>query len=133
MYFVGKSIEKKRAAEALEAEEFANASRQDQKLILSQKKARLLLQMRERLDEEIAREEQVRKQNSSSALTDDGYRILKMRPNPALGNLKFLCEPDLTRSMAIPIDATNQPVDWDSSNRLVNALGGAPSSSRDLI
>ena len=122
MYLVGTNVLRAREEQAEAAEKFYYANDQVRAEMLAQERSRLLAEADERLQKDMEQDEDSSTSTTSRRLRQNGFSVLKMYPNAAARRLKFLCEPDLTRSIAVPIGGS---LDRQSSRRMISDLGGS--------
>ena len=127
MYFVGKSVLRSREQQEEAAERFYYATDQVRAEMLAQERIRLHAEADEQLQKELERDEDASTSTSSRRLRQNGFSILKMYPNAAARRLKFLCEPDLTRSTAVP---KGEAFNRESSQRMISDLSPGFHSER---
>ena len=129
MYWVGLRVQAQREEERRWDIEFARMPVSERSRLLQIEKERLLKEAQEAMEKEVADEEQMsQREKTSRGMRDAGYHVLKMKPNPAVGRLRFLCEPDLTRSRANPLEhAAHRQRPGKATGQ--SQPGDAPSSS----
>jgi len=99
MHFVGLKVKSERQQYTERAEHFDQASDSERAIILKEYEQELL-------DKSMHASDAQYKRTAPSDTLCQRYALLKIYPDPTLGRLKFICQPDLTRSAATPMVAT---------------------------